>query len=47
MLLTKLLQKNLEIVWSVKCQHSFDQLKTLLTEALLLIQPKSRKEFII
>ncbi|KAA3484858.1 Integrase, catalytic core [Gossypium australe] len=44
--LKKLLQKNVYFVWLVKCQHSFDRLKALLTEALVLTQPESRKEFI-
>ncbi|KAA3488091.1 reverse transcriptase [Gossypium australe] len=33
--------------WSDKCQKSFDQLKTLLTEALVLVQPESGKEFVV
>ena len=33
--------------WSKKCQQSFEQLKTLLTEALVLVQPESGKEFVI
>ncbi|KAA3470035.1 DNA/RNA polymerase superfamily protein [Gossypium australe] len=33
--------------WSKKCQQSFDQLKALLTEALVLVQPESGKEFVI
>ncbi|KAG8472924.1 hypothetical protein CXB51_034790 [Gossypium anomalum] len=32
--MTKLLQKDVQFEWSEKCQNSFDQLKTLLTEAL-------------
>ncbi|KAA3487947.1 DNA/RNA polymerases superfamily protein [Gossypium australe] len=32
---------------SKKCQKSFEQLKTLLTEALVLVQPESGKEFVI
>ncbi|KAA3461275.1 DNA/RNA polymerases superfamily protein [Gossypium australe] len=33
--------------WSDKCQKSFDQLKTLLTEALVLVQPELGKEFVV
>ncbi|KAA3484683.1 Retrovirus-related Pol polyprotein from transposon 17.6 [Gossypium australe] len=33
--------------FSKKCQQSFDQLKTLLTEAQVLVQPESGKEFMI
>ena len=39
--LTKLLQKDVKFEWSEKCQNSFDQLKALLTEALVLVQPES------
>ncbi|KAG8492939.1 hypothetical protein CXB51_012649 [Gossypium anomalum] len=42
-LLTKLLQKDMKFEWSEKCQKSFDQLKTLLTEALLLVQLESER----
>ncbi|KAG8496656.1 hypothetical protein CXB51_007792 [Gossypium anomalum] len=45
--LTKLLQKDVKFEWSEKCQNSFDQLKTLLTEAPVLVQPESGKEFVI
>ncbi|KAA3478731.1 DNA/RNA polymerases superfamily protein [Gossypium australe] len=45
--MTKLLQKDVKFEWSEKCQKSFDQLKTLLTEAPVLIQPESGKEFVI
>ncbi|KAG8486371.1 hypothetical protein CXB51_019815 [Gossypium anomalum] len=31
--MTRLLQKNVEFVWSDECQQSFDQLKKMLTEA--------------
>ncbi|KAA3462136.1 integrase [Gossypium australe] len=33
--------------WPKKCQQSFKQLKALLTEAPVLVQPKSGKEFVI
>ncbi|KAG8475938.1 hypothetical protein CXB51_032993 [Gossypium anomalum] len=45
--LTKLLQKDVKFEWSEKCQKSFDQLKTYLTEAPVLVQPESGKEFVI
>ncbi|KAG8472933.1 hypothetical protein CXB51_035052 [Gossypium anomalum] len=45
--ITKLLQKDVKFEWSEKCQKSFDQLKTYLTEALVLVQPESDKEFVI
>ncbi|MGF2514139.1 ribonuclease H family protein, partial [Ralstonia pseudosolanacearum] len=45
--LTKLLQKDVRFEWSDKCQKSFDQLKTLLTEAPNLTQPEAGKEFVI
>ncbi|KAG8501385.1 hypothetical protein CXB51_003461 [Gossypium anomalum] len=45
--MTKLLQKDVKFEWLEKCQKSFDQLKTYLTEALVLVQPESGKEFVI
>ncbi|KAG8472937.1 hypothetical protein CXB51_034843 [Gossypium anomalum] len=45
--MTKLLQKDVKFEWSEKCQKSFDQLKTYLTEAPVLVQPESGKEFVI
>ena len=45
--MTRLLQKDVKFEWSEKCQNSFDQLKALLTEALMLVQPESSKEFVI
>ncbi|KAA3461478.1 DNA/RNA polymerases superfamily protein [Gossypium australe] len=39
--------KDVKFEWSDKCQKSFDQLKALLTEAPLLVQPESGKEFVI
>ncbi|KAA3470016.1 Transposon Tf2-9 polyprotein [Gossypium australe] len=43
--LTRLLQKDVKFVWSDKCQMSFDQLKVMLTEAFMLTQLESSKEF--
>ncbi|KAA3483351.1 RNA-directed DNA polymerase-like protein [Gossypium australe] len=40
-LLTRLLQKDVKFEWSDKCQKSFEQLKALLTEAPVLVQPDS------
>ncbi|KAA3477441.1 reverse transcriptase [Gossypium australe] len=45
--MTKLLQKDVKFEWSDRCQKSFDQLKTMLKEAPVLVQPESGKEFII
>ncbi|KAG8481801.1 hypothetical protein CXB51_026415 [Gossypium anomalum] len=45
--MTKLLQKDVKFEWSEKCQKSFDRLKTCLTEAPVLVQPESGKEFVI
>ncbi|KAA3470231.1 Integrase, catalytic core [Gossypium australe] len=45
--MTKLLQKNVQFVWSDECQQSFDQLKRKLMEAPVLTQPESRKEFVV
>lgn len=45
--MTKLLQKDVKFEWSEKCQKSFDQLKTYLTKAPVLVQPESGKEFVI
>ena len=43
--LTKLLKKGVKFEWSDKCQNSFEQLKEMLVEALLLTQPISGKEY--
>ncbi|KAK8672345.1 hypothetical protein V6N13_110718 [Hibiscus sabdariffa] len=45
--LTKLLRKDQPFAWSEDRQRSFDQLKQALTHALVLVQPKSGKEFIV
>ena len=42
-----MLQKDVEFEWSEHCQESFDRLKTCLTEAPVLVQPESDKEFVI
>ena len=44
---TRLLQKDVKFEWTDNCQQSFDRLKTLLTEAPVLVQPESGKEFVI
>ncbi|KAG8499075.1 hypothetical protein CXB51_005486 [Gossypium anomalum] len=46
-LMTRLLQKDVKFEWSEKCQQSFEKLKALLTEALVLVQLESGKEFLI
>ncbi|KAG8483090.1 hypothetical protein CXB51_022058 [Gossypium anomalum] len=45
--MTRLLQKDVKFEWTDKCQQTFNKLKTLLTEAPVLIQPGSSKEFVI
>ncbi|KAA3484167.1 DNA/RNA polymerases superfamily protein [Gossypium australe] len=45
--MTRLLQKDVKFEWSEKCQQSFDQLKTLLTEAPVFVQPESGKKILI
>ncbi|KAJ8748557.1 hypothetical protein K2173_003458 [Erythroxylum novogranatense] len=45
--LTKLLRKGVKYEWSDKCQSSFDQLKSMLTEAPVLVQPTSSKEYVM
>ena len=45
--ITKLLQKNVEFVWSDECQQSFDQLKKMLTEAPVLTQPESGVPYVV
>ncbi|KAA3465838.1 DNA/RNA polymerases superfamily protein [Gossypium australe] len=46
-LMTRLLQNDVKFEGSEKCQQSFEQLKALLTEALVLVQPELGKEFVI
>ena len=43
--LTKLLSKGIKFEWTDKCQNSFEQLKEMLVEALVLTQPTSGKEY--
>ncbi|XP_012482950.1 uncharacterized protein LOC105797538 [Gossypium raimondii] len=45
--LTKLLRKCMPFSWTDLQQESFEKLKTVLTEALVLIQPESEKEFTV
>ncbi|KAA3488224.1 Integrase, catalytic core [Gossypium australe] len=46
-LMTRLLQKDVNFEWTEKCQQSFEKLKALLTEALVLVQPEPRREFVV
>ena len=43
----KLLQKGLAFVWTEKQKGSFEKLKDVLTHALVLVQPKLWKEFVV
>ncbi|XP_060209835.1 uncharacterized protein LOC132636820 [Lycium barbarum] len=45
--LTKILRKDVKFVWDDKCQESFENLKSLLTQALILTLPTERKEYVI
>ena len=45
--ITRLLQKDVKFGWTEKCQQSFERLKAFLTEAPVLVQPDSGKEFVI
>ncbi|KAA3461599.1 reverse transcriptase [Gossypium australe] len=45
--MSKLLNKYVKFEWTEKCQPSFEKLKALLTEASVLIQPESGKEFVV
>ncbi|KAJ8771896.1 hypothetical protein K2173_027073 [Erythroxylum novogranatense] len=45
--LTKLLRKGVKYEWSDRCQSSFDQLKNMLTEAPVLVQPTTGKEYVM
>ena len=43
--LSKLLRKGVKFAWDDKCQSSFEQLKKILVEALVLNQPTSSREY--
>ncbi|KAG8501146.1 hypothetical protein CXB51_003239 [Gossypium anomalum] len=45
--LTKLIRKGVLFVWTEKQQKAFDQLKKVLTEVSVLIQPESGKDFTV
>ncbi|XP_052477803.1 uncharacterized protein LOC128033768 [Gossypium raimondii] len=45
--LTKLLHKSIPFDWTNAQQESFEKLKTVLTEAPILVQPQHGKEFIV
>ena len=45
--LTRLLRKGVKFEWDDKCQSSFERLKEILIEALVLIQPTSGKDYTI
>ena len=45
--LTKLIRKGVPFVWTEKQQKAFDRLKKVLTEAPVLIQPVSGKDFTV
>ena len=43
--LTRLLRKGVKFEWDDKCQFSFERLKEILVEALVLIQPTSSMDY--
>ena len=45
--MTRLLRKNVKFEWTEECQQSFEELKKLLTEAPVLVQPELGKEFVV
>ena len=45
--LTRLLWKGVKFEWDDKCQSSFERLKEILVEALVLIQPISGRDYTI
>ncbi|KAA3470011.1 DNA/RNA polymerases superfamily protein [Gossypium australe] len=45
--MTRLLHKDVKFEWTETCQQSFEKLKTLLTEAPVLVQPELGKEFVV
>ncbi|GMJ10091.1 hypothetical protein HRI_004678300 [Hibiscus trionum] len=46
-LLTKLLQKDVKYEWTEARQQAFEKLKAALTQAPILVQPESGKEFVV
>ena len=46
-LLRKLLHKGVKFEWDDKCQSSFEQLKKILVEALVLTQPTSGRKYVM
>ena len=46
-LLTKLLRKDVPFIWSATQQESFEKLKSILTQAPVLIQPESGKPYTV
>ncbi|KAA3488005.1 DNA/RNA polymerases superfamily protein [Gossypium australe] len=45
--MTRQLQKDVKFDWTEKCQQSFEKLKALLTEALVLVQHEPGREFVV
>ncbi|KAG8501064.1 hypothetical protein CXB51_003123 [Gossypium anomalum] len=45
--MTRLLRKDVKFEWTKECQQSFEELKKLLTEAPMLVQLESGKEFMV
>ncbi|KAG8488859.1 hypothetical protein CXB51_016742 [Gossypium anomalum] len=45
--ITRLLRKDVKFEWTEECQQSFEELKKLLTEAPVLVQPELGKEFVV
>lgn len=45
--LTKLIQKEVNIKWTSKCQERFKMLKKLLTEALILFQSVEQLDYVV
>ena len=45
--LTRLLRKGVKFEWDDKCQSSFERLKEILVEALVLIQPTSGRDYTV
>ncbi|KAG8493037.1 hypothetical protein CXB51_010357 [Gossypium anomalum] len=45
--ITRLLRKDVKFEWTEECQQSFEELKKLLIEAPVLVQPESGKEFVV